>query len=278
MPEKVKRERKAAATGGATKRQAAKGVTVRRLVRAEDDGYDNDLLPGLRASADASRLAQELVVAAQRLEAIPAFDGDVEDALWRAFQLAVVGRTDVPVTAWAGGEHPAATEAGPRGVPADRQEALWERYRTWATAAGSQLGALTAGAAGSPEARFDRAYERLSTFSLPRAVRLEFLLNARMAGALPELEVWTPRLGDAVATDPVLIAAKRVFGIGDPLLLQRRLRAACDAAGVPVAAADVALWNWAATAPEDRVFPDIVVDAGRAADAAAAFGVTPPGE
>ncbi len=271
MPEKVKRERKKAATGGATKRQAAKGVTVRRLVRAEDDGYDSDLLPGLRASADALRLAQELVISAQRLEAIPAFSGDAEEALWREFQIAVVGRSDFPVTTWASGENPAVTEPGPRGVPAEKQAVIWERHRVWAGE--SQLSALTDGAVGSPEARFDRAYERLSSSSLARHVRLEYLLTSRYAGVLPDLEVWTPRLGDAVATDPVAIAAKRVFGIGDPLLLQRRLRAACDAAGVPVAAADLGLWNWSATSEDDRVYGDAEPDAERVAAAAKAFGV-----
>lgn len=271
MPEKVKRERKVAATGGATKRQTAKGLTVRRLVRAEDDGYDSDLLPGLRASADALRLARELVIATERLDAIPTFVGDAEEALWRAFQIAVVGRPDFPVTAWFSGENPAATEPGPRGVPADKQAVIWERHRVWAGE--SQLSALTDGAVGSPEARFDRAYERLSSSSLPRHVRFEYLLTSRYAGALPDLEVWTPRLGDAVPTDPVAIAAKRVFGIGDPLLLQRRLRAACDVAGVPVAAADLALWNWSVTSDDERVYGDAAPDEERVAAAAKAFGV-----
>lgn len=45
-------------------------MTVRKLDRAGDDGYDNELLPGLRASADAARLARELVAAAARLDAL----------------------------------------------------------------------------------------------------------------------------------------------------------------------------------------------------------------
>lgn len=282
VPDKVKRERRAAAAPtGATKRQTARGMTVRRLTRAEDDGYDHDLLPGLRASADALRLAQELVISAQRLEALAGAASpvtDAEEALWQHFQQAVIGRPDGAATTWASGENPAPAAPGPRGIPEADQEALWQRHRAWASAGGGQLEALTSGATGSPESRFDRAFERLSSSSLPRYTRLEFLLTSRMAGVLADLEVWTPRLGDAPATDPVLIAAKRVFGIGDPLLLQRRLRAACDAAGVPVAAADVALWNWSVTSENERVYGDAEPDAERVAAAAAAFGASPPAE
>jgi hypothetical protein len=274
MPDGVKRERRksAVASKGTTERQAAKGITVRRLARAEDDGYDNELLPGLRATADAERLARELVISAERIEAIPSFSGDVEEVLWREFQHAVIGRSDVAGSAWAGGDNPGPQEPGPRGVAADRQSALWQRYRAWADTHDGQLAALTAGASGSPESRFDRAYERLSIAGLQRPNRIEFLLTAAASGALPDIEVWTPRFGDAAATDPVLIAAKRIFGIGDPLLLQRRLRVACKAAGVPVSAADRALWNWATASGEDRVGGSIEADPERISSAAAAFG------
>ncbi len=47
------------------------------------------------------------------------------------------------------------------------------------------------------------------------------------------------------AEDPTTLAAKRVFGIGDPLLLERRAAALAQAASVPVETLDLALANWA---------------------------------
>ena len=41
------------------------------------------------------------------------------------------------------------------------------------------------------------------------------------------------------------MAAKRVFGIGDPLLLDRRAATLAEAASVPLEALDLALANWA---------------------------------
>ena len=53
------------------------------------------------------------------------------------------------------------------------------------------------------------------------------------------------------ARTPPLAAAKRVFAIGDPLLLERRAGALARAAGVPVEALDLALANWACGAAGD---------------------------
>jgi hypothetical protein len=44
---------------------------------------------------------------------------------------------------------------------------------------------------------------------------------------------------------PVVGAAKRVFGIGDPLLLARRAADLAAAAEMPIAAFDLGLQNWA---------------------------------
>jgi hypothetical protein len=46
--------------------------------------------------------------------------------------------------------------------------------------------------------------------------------------------------------DPVTDAAKRVFGIGDPLHLDRRAAALAEAISIPVEALDLALANWGA--------------------------------
>ena len=45
-------------------------------------------------------------------------------------------------------------------------------------------------------------------------------------------------------TNEVTVAAKRVFGIGDPINLDRRAAALARALAVPVGALDLALANW----------------------------------
>ena len=44
--------------------------------------------------------------------------------------------------------------------------------------------------------------------------------------------------------DEVTVGAKRVFGIGDPLLLEGRASAFARACALPLAALDVGLYNW----------------------------------
>ena len=45
-------------------------LKVRRVHRAEDDGYDHELVPGLRASEDARRLASEIAWSVARLNSL----------------------------------------------------------------------------------------------------------------------------------------------------------------------------------------------------------------
>lgn len=88
------------ATGHAQRRLRASGreVRVRREARSEDDGYSCELVPGLRSSADAARLAEEIAFASGRLarmHAAPpdlfgeiramASDGQLERATWVCF-------------------------------------------------------------------------------------------------------------------------------------------------------------------------------------------------
>src|SRR5690348_1197671 len=49
-------------------RATSGGMTVRRLARGDDDGYRSELVPGLKSSADAERLAEELAFAVARLD------------------------------------------------------------------------------------------------------------------------------------------------------------------------------------------------------------------
>src|SRR5215208_4586515 len=71
-------------------------LVTRKLARAQDDGYRNALVPGLRATADAERLAVALMIGAERLEPPGPYEAvaaepDLEQATWLAFLLALVG-------------------------------------------------------------------------------------------------------------------------------------------------------------------------------------------
>src|SRR6478735_12045053 len=165
--------------------RGASTLSVRRLARAADDGYEHELLPGLRATEDAARLADELAFAEARLhelrDAPPGLYAEVaaaedpEEAAWLAFQIALLSplEDDDPWagiaaarTAWATGELPAleGVALGPRaGHDPARGLATLTAYRARAERAGSQAAALAAGEASlNPQRRFDRAFERLS--------------------------------------------------------------------------------------------------------------------
>src|ERR687896_1843656 len=114
----------------------AGGVVTRRLARAADDGYRNQLVPGLRATADAERLAAALLLAADRLEPPGPYDAvatepDREQATWLAFLLALAG-PDAPE------RQDAVVAAAPRFEDGDLPEPLAEQaravaaYRQWA--------------------------------------------------------------------------------------------------------------------------------------------------
>src|SRR5689334_13765143 len=115
------------------------GVVTRRLARAADDGYRNPLVPGLRATADAERLAYEIAAAAARLEPPGpwpevAAEPDVEEATWLAFLLAIA---DSPALHDAVLEHrPAWRDGELPDLPAERARAA-AAYRAWAERAGS---------------------------------------------------------------------------------------------------------------------------------------------
>src|SRR3954469_9701182 len=71
-------------------------LVTRKLARAADDGYRNPLVPGLRATADAERLAGALTRAAGPLQPpgpypVLAEEPDLEQATWLAFLLSLAG-------------------------------------------------------------------------------------------------------------------------------------------------------------------------------------------
>jgi len=259
----------AGGAGGGTTRQRrdaggrGAGVTVKRLARGTEDGYRSGLLPGLKSSEDAERLAEELAFAAARLEVMESEPAglwaeiadpaaDREERTWLAFLVAYLAplederpfeAIDAARVSWASGEMPLldGVAVGPRSAyePA-RGGATVEAYRAWAARAGSQAAAFTGEEAWTPERRFERVFERLSLPGMHRDARFELLI---LLGNLSvyELQPATLRLG---GSDETTVAAKRALGIGDPMLLERRAADLAGACGLPLAALDLGLRNW----------------------------------
>jgi hypothetical protein len=269
-------------------------VRVRHVRRAADDGYEHELALGLRSSVDAARLADELAFAAARLEELGgdppglyaevASAGDVEEACWLAFLIAYLGplrggdafagvaAARVP---WATGELPAVDGAplGPRTAhEPGRGGATLLAYRAWAQRSGSQRAALAGDDAWEPARRFARTFERLTLPGFGRGARYELLLSLGALGVLP-LEAGTLALGSDPG-DPVVGAAKRVFGIGDALNLERRAAELAAGTGVPLGALDLALWNWQVSEDERATMgARRAADPARRAAIAAALGL-----
>ncbi len=249
-------------------------MRVRQLTQAADDGYRSQLVAGLKATADAERLAGELAFASARLEELAADPpglyadiavlDDVEEALWLAFLVAYLGPLadeDDPFAAirdahvpWASGELPQLDVArGPRaaGDPATGERTVLA-YRAWAQRAGSQQAAFVGELAWTPERRFDRVFERLSLPGFGRPGRYELLVSLGRLG-LVELQPAALKFGD----DATTLAAKRALVSGDRLLLERRAKDLAEASDLPIAALDrgLVLWN----APGTPVDPEIEV-------------------
>ena len=78
---------KARAAKAGTGRAGATNLRVRRLARGVEDGYRSSLVPGLKSSEDAERLAEEIAFSATRLrlmEQVAAADApDEAPSIWR---------------------------------------------------------------------------------------------------------------------------------------------------------------------------------------------------
>jgi hypothetical protein len=221
------------------------GLVTRKLARAEDDGYRNTLVPGLRATADAERLAAALLIAGDRLEPPGPYEAvatepDREDASWLAFLLALIG-PDAPELqdAIAASAPRFADAEGPELPEAQARAAA--SYRQWAERAGSQAAGFMGEADWSPQRRFARVFERLALPGLSRAARFEMLTTLGAAG-LYELEPDQLQLG--VEDDATTQAAKRILLSGDKMLLERRARDLAAATEVPLASLDRAFALW----------------------------------
>jgi hypothetical protein len=249
--------------------RSAGDLRVRRLARAADDGYENDLAPGLRATVEAARLADEIAFSAARLDQLRTqprglyadvvLADEPEEAAWLAFQIAYISPLEGPDpfsvidtarTTWESGEQPDLefAEVGPRSAhDPSRGAKTLDAYRAWARRAGSQAAGFTGEAAWTPQRRFERAFERLALPGFGRGPRYELLVLLGTLGVF-DLSPWSLHLTEPM--DPTTVAAKRVFGIGDAMNLQRRASDLAAAADLPIEALDLALLNW--SRPEDE--------------------------
>jgi len=257
------------------RRVRSEGMRVRREGRAEDDGYRSQLVPGVRASTDALRLVEEISFASARLGALAADPPglyaeasalskvDLERASWICFLIAYLSPLN-DADPFAG--IALALERAPA-LPAEdrlpelddiplgprashdraRGAATLLAYRRWSDRnGGAQAVALEGDPAWSPERRFERLFERLALPGFGRVGRYELLVTLGRVGCY-ELRPDALHLSGGrglAAEDTSTVAAKRVFGIGDQLLLDRRAASLAQAAGVEVEALDLALANW----------------------------------
>ena len=241
-------------------------VRIRKAARMADDGYRAELVPGLRVEDDARRLAAEIGFSAARLAELAseppglyaeiAGEPDVEEASWLAFLTAYLSPTEsedpfatirAVRTTWASGEMPRLSgdlDVGPRSAydPARANDTV-VAYRRWAERAGSQAAAFTGEPQWDGERRFGRAFERLSLPGFHRTARFDLLTALGRTGR-GDLRAGSLLLAGAASDDDTAVAAKRVFGIADPLLIDRRAATLAEAAEVPLEALDLALFNW----------------------------------
>lgn len=255
-------------------RTRSRAVVTGKLTRNVDDGYRSELLPGIRSSADAMVLAQELTVAEARLSAIATDQAgpwgvvaehasDPSAAFVTALVIAVASPDDAAGSLATAAAALAALEdalgslddsgalvgasavaelldAGPRGPRA--HDASGAALAVPAQLAQRSAGSLAAGLQGeaswSPERRFARLLDRLALKGLPRAVRYDLLVALGRSGALP-----VRADGLHLGTDQVTDAAKRLFAVADVALLEKRAAALVEATDVAWDALELALWN-----------------------------------
>jgi hypothetical protein len=301
-----------ASTAGRHRRLRAGGreVRVHRETRAQDDGYSNALLPGLHASDDAARLAEEIAFASGRLlrmHAAPpslfneirtlAGDGELERATWLCFltvylsplqgddpfagvRLVLDREGEDSTSDDAPGRETPSLDGVPRGPrtshdPARGSETV-RAYRHWALHAGSQAQALVGEASWTPQRRFERAFERLALPGFGRMGRYELLVTLGRLG-LYELQADSLHLavGRTGLEDLTTVAAKRVLAVGDPIYLERRACAFAQELDVPIDALDLAFANWGARERATLGFKPDVTDRHALERAREAFGLDP---
>jgi hypothetical protein len=284
---------RSSAERGPRARGRGEGLRVHREGRAADDGYRCELVPGLRASADAIRLAEELAFSCGRLLVLaadpPGLYGEIraraaaelEWATWASFltsYLCPTGDASSPAgedpfagirtVLAADVEEPLSLDGVPLGPRTshdpERGPDTLLAYRQWVARSGGAAAAFTGDSGWSPERRFERVFERLSLPGFSRAGRYELLVLLGRLGvyALTPDSLHLAGARGVSAEDATTLAAKRVFGIGDPLLLERRSTALAEAAQVPIEALDLGLANWIAPQRATLGFPSEASDEG----------------
>ena len=246
-------------------RAAVNNVRVRRLARGVEDGYRSQLLPGLKSSEDAARLAEEIAFATRRLSLMEqvAAGESAPDApqVWQEIALPgdIEARTDLAF------RH---VLDGPRGLKSGNRDDAIAGFEAWGARAGSLEVAFGGEPTWTAERRFERTFERLGGVrGLDRDTRYELLTTL---GRLGVYELRPAKLflrGENEAT----WAAKRVLGIGDPLLLNARAAQLAQACQAPIEALDLAFHNWGAGTrvggglPEDAGGDELVLEHARSA-------------
>ncbi len=178
--------------------------------------------------------------------------GDPEERTWLAFLIAYLCPLDDEDpfaairqvrTPWAAPELPdlQTVATGPRSAhDQSHPRRTLEAYRAWAARSGSQRAAFTGDAEWPPERRFTRVFERLALPGLHRDARYDLLVTLGLLGVV-DVRPGQLMLG---GSGEITVAAKRAFGIGDPLLLEARAAAFARACEIPLAALDLGLYNW----------------------------------
>jgi hypothetical protein len=217
-------------------------LVTRQLARATDDGYRNPLTPGLKATADAERLAIAVTQAHERLDPPGPYKAldetpDVEQATWLAFLFALAPELYDVIDE----TRPAWEDDNLEALPAAKAKTA-AAYRAWVERAGSQEAAFTGEEIWTPERRFGRVFERLALPGFTRAMRYD-LLTALGAADIYPLEGDALHFADDDATTD---AAKRLLVSGDRMLLERRARDLADASQLPISAFDRGLAVWGA--------------------------------
>ena len=211
---------------GSTRRTS--GVVTRRIARPADDGYRCPLAPGLRATADAERLAAALAPPPSgwsRPARTPRWPSraDLEEAIWLAFLLALAGPDKPELRAALLGARPALAGRRPAVRPEEEPTHRRRLPRVGRRAPGSQAAAHRRRRVWTPERHFARLFDRLALPGFGRAARY----SSSPLGAAGLYELEADALHVAVAhDDATTLAAKRALSSGDAMLLERRARRA----------------------------------------------------
>jgi len=269
-----------------TRPRGAERIRVQHQTRSPDDGYRSSLAQGLRSSHDAQRLAQEISFSCGRLRALSddppdlygelIVQGDIERTTWACFLSVYLSplqdgdpfraiREVIEQTPdWSSEQLPEldGVELGPRSAhDPSRGNATLEAYRRLTRNSGSQRAVFAGEDSWSPERRFQRVFDRLALPGFGRDARFELLV---ILGGLGLYQLQADSLFLIAAgrstNDATVLAAKRVFGIGDAANLERRVLTFSHESGVPLQALDLALANWGAEQRVTLGFPEDTQD------------------